>query len=97
MLLTGNINDLLVATEQADAFVIKIVAVAVGILIVILAAVSIVCFVRRKRVSQKYPSGGNFENPVFMGHGNGAFAGPSVDEYDQITACQVGIDDAFKF
>lgn len=71
---------------------IKIVAVAVGILIVILAAVSIVCFVRRKRVSQKYPSGGNFENPVFMGHGNEAFAGPSVDEYDHITAYKVGSD-----
>lgn len=71
---------------------IKIVAVAVGILIVILAAVSIVCFVRRKRASQKYPSGGNFENPVFIGHGNEAFAGPSVDEYDHITAYKVGTD-----
>lgn len=27
-----------------------------------------------------------------MGHGNEAFAGPSVDEYDHITAYKVGID-----
>lgn len=69
---------------------ITIVAIAAGILI--LVVVVIACFLKRKRASQKSSNREEkFQNPIFIGQGNEAFSGPSVEEYDQIPADKVTV------
>lgn len=67
-----------------------IVIPVIAALVILFLVVVIACFLKRKKASQQ-PSKREekFQNPIFIGQGNDAFSGPSVEEYDQIPADKV--------
>lgn len=76
-------------TDTMNMLTIVIPVIAAALVILFLVVV-IACFLKRKKASQQ-PSKREekFQNPIFIGQGNDAFSGPSVEEYDQIPADKV--------
>lgn len=90
VLLTG-IQSLSQTDGNTDTMnMLTIVIPVIAALVIFFLVVVIACFLKRKKASQQ-PSKREekFQNPIFIGQGNDAFSGPSVEEYDQIPADKV--------
>lgn len=90
VLLTG-IQSLSQSGGNTDTMnMLTIVIPVIAALVILFLVVVIACFLKRKKASQQ-PSKREekFQNPIFIGQGNDAFSGPSVEEYDQIPADKV--------